>query len=370
MRFKLTFFFLYFSIIAIGQSRNIWPYRLIKPTSGTYNGEKIKKVFFQEATGKVTVITKRSSYNIGETEAIRQGIVSVRTKPEIVFPDTFYYANQPNIIHVKTGNENDYVQSFDTRIKQTGDKNNYEFNFPSQGTFSIIISDNVNYQIKKIIKVRVIDKPNDVTTKMPRIYVDREMGNIIDFRDFKQLQSLNLSEGYSFAGANLYFSGTSFDNVRVGYINELAIDKQKYFMDVLLPGSSITIDNIKVKDPKGDTITIQGISLLLVDSSDLRINYQPCFKRAEFPGGEQALYNYFERYMEITKEEIAALDRKVLFFNLKVSSTGLVSENGSSTLTNIEKKFMDLFIKGPAWVPASYKSEPVNSILTQSILLQ
>lgn len=68
---------------------------------------------------------------------------------------------------------------------------------------------------------------------------------------------------FNIVSATVYFSGTNFKNVEIGYINNKSLKPIKNLMARCAPGTMVVFDNVKVIGPDNLIRTIQGTSYML-----------------------------------------------------------------------------------------------------------
>jgi len=68
---------------------------------------------------------------------------------------------------------------------------------------------------------------------------------------------------FNIVSATVYFSGTNFKNVEIGYINNKSLKPIKNLMARCAPGTMVIFDNVKVIGPDNLVRTIQGTSYML-----------------------------------------------------------------------------------------------------------
>ena len=84
-------------------------------------------------------------------------------------------------------------------------------------------------------------------------------------RDFcrAELKDFEFDVHYDVVSATVYFSGTNFKNVEIGFIKSNSLKSIRSLIDRCAPGSMVVFDNVKVVGPDKLVRTIQGTSYLL-----------------------------------------------------------------------------------------------------------
>ncbi|MBK7432518.1 MAG: hypothetical protein IPI66_00610 [Chitinophagaceae bacterium] len=72
------------------------------------------------------------------------------------------------------------------------------------------------------------------------------------------LEGFDFQANYSVTGATIYFNNPGDRNVKQVTITSGSLAPAKSFMDALVPGSTVTFDNIRVVGPDKQPRTIQN----------------------------------------------------------------------------------------------------------------
>jgi N-acetylmuramoyl-L-alanine amidase len=92
------------------------------------------------------------------------------------------------------------------------------------------------------------------------------VGNFTNHRisssDFKDAKFASITDNYELVEASVYFSGTNFEKVQTSKLTGTNLAQLNNFIQKCAPGTSVTFDNIKVKNKLGIRV-IDGASYIL-----------------------------------------------------------------------------------------------------------
>jgi hypothetical protein len=107
---------------------------------------------------------------------------------------------------------------------------------------------------------------------------------------FKKQEEIRTTTGFSFAAADVYFSGAGFPGVVLTHLKSSSLKSMEEFTDRCEVGTVITFDNIYVKDTEGKLREIDGMSIALTYNDveeDNRV-FNKVEVESSFPGGDKA----------------------------------------------------------------------------------
>lgn len=98
-------------------------------------------------------------------------------------------------------------------------------------------------------------------------------GTFVTPAEFKKQSGVSVRKGFTFTSAIVYFGGKGFNETAVATLHNNSLAPVKAFMDKCVSGTSVTFDDIKVADDKGNILFIQSKTYLLED--DTRDIHEP-----------------------------------------------------------------------------------------------
>ncbi len=200
--------------------------------------------------------------------------------------------------------------------------------------------------------------------------------NVSQLKNIKELGCDNAD--YSVNSATLYFSGAGFPYVTSVNINNKSLAPVEQYLNKVIAGSSITIDNIYIKEKNGSTIQIKGQPFIFYDNIETQHDDSVDDKvftqteiPAKFPGGDTAWKNYLRKHIDaripVTEGWKAGTYKIVVSFLVKKdgSITDLKTNDHAGSKT--AEACIDLIKKGPKWIPAKQNGHIVNAYRKQPI---
>ncbi len=202
---------------------------------------------------------------------------------------------------------------------------------------------------------------------------------ISQLKNIKELRS-NIPE-YTIVSATLYFSGKGFPHVVSAQLKGGSLDIVQQYLDRVVNGSTISIDNIIVKTKSGDLMTINEKSFSFFDKNEKSEINGIVFHKVEiepdFPGGKDAWKEYLRKNLNANTpvDEGWSAGTYKIVVQFLVDETGNVSDVKTSDHPNSKtaKQCVDLIKNGPKWLPArqngkvvkAYKKQPITFVVSE-----
>jgi TonB-dependent SusC/RagA subfamily outer membrane receptor len=120
--------------------------------------------------------------------------------------------------------------------------------------------------------VEITTKINPLKFNNPILTVGNLTRHTVSVADFKKQTQLNVTDGYSFVSATVYFSGKGFPQPQVVHLNGSSLQPLKNYINECVEGSSIVFDNVKVQKEGIGLIAIDGHAFQLADIVEINTN--------------------------------------------------------------------------------------------------
>ena len=200
--------------------------------------------------------------------------------------------------------------------------------------------------------------------------------NVSQLKNIKELRCDNAD--YSLISATLYFSGAGFPYVISVNINNESLAPVEQYLNKVTAGSSITIDNIKIKEKNGNTIQIKGQPFIFYDNIETQHDdgvddkvFTQTEIPAQFPGGDTAWRNYLRKHIDagipVTEGWKAGTYKIVVSFLVKKDGSIVDIKTNDHAGSKTAEACIDLIKKGPKWIPAKQNGHIVNAYRKQPI---
>ncbi len=231
----------------------------------------------------------------------------------------------------------------------------------------------VNIQSQADIKTAsTIDAKVDLS---PRISFGEITRSRADVELFKKQQEIRITPGYTFVEADIYFSGAGFKNVELVHLRNSSLEPIETRMQRCEPGTAITFDNIRVKDPEGTVRVIDGIAYILIDpntkTTDDKV-FTAVETEPKFPGTPADWVEYLNKHLDWSIPLSEGWEGKYkVMLQFIVHKDGSVSDVKALNYekSKTAKNCIDLIAKGPKWDPALQNGRPVDAYMKQPITL-
>ncbi|UAY53394.1 hypothetical protein [Ferruginibacter albus] len=363
------------------------------PLINQYENKKIKQILYQRSTDRVIIfLTRKQFIETNKESAVSKGIIAepkLKEKKSIQNNSSVAYTSV-KLIDINT--DSPLYTGIVNYVQPTGIDSTYtllntfggfkESTVPGQfqitpvtpGEAMLVVHKKDNDKTRFVYHYKVKRSLKDELNPEPEMSIGRLTGTHVEVSLFKQQAQINLPKGYTFKSAVVYFSGTGFMNVFTTTLIGSSLTPAKDFIDVCLPGSVITFDNVKIIDSTGKEIIINGISYVLTDNNSAKISTTDDSMNPiiypQFPGGANALNAYLSRNLKYDKEYLSMpIKDRACFLNIKVSEDGTPSVINDHFLPkdDFAKKCLALIMDGPKWIPANYNGKNVDILTSQYI---
>ena len=351
-----------------------------------YAGKKIKQILFQKYTGRVVVFFHgQNNLEMDKATAVSEGllmadpVIKKREKksflplnPIQIYIDSPLYIGTNNLIKIWGPDTSDIIIPLPgTLINYAGIENEYRVTVTTPGTVVFVFKDSVSKKEKYICHGLVKRLPGDDLVNEPEL----RLGNIRTLTASPELlmkqNELFVGNGFSISGGTAYFTGTGFKSVIITVIDK-KLTYMKPYIDLCLPGSQISFDNITVRDPSGKIFSVKGFYIQVTDDIHppaLSVDYYSITSYPEFISGDEGL-KYFvkEQLAAIDKNDLIAENKKVgLIFKIEADgSVSPISDMELSKWTKFERRCFDIIKNGPKWQPGKFKEKNSVMVVTYS----
>jgi|GEM_PF-4230753 hypothetical protein len=358
-----------------------------------YQGKKIKRILLQLSTAKVVLFLGGDDLvEMDKNEAIKEGYIS-DSKPaatvlkkvtpkiivdstKIVTVDSPLYVGITNHIKFKSlPNKKLYVVEWQSPYFKVDSANKeININITTPGLISLFLHSQKTGQCAYEYVYKVKRLPQDELKEEPIITVGNLSGEIVDAATFKRQTTLNISKGFTFKSAYIYFSGQPFLNVYIAHIDTVSLETARLFINQCLPGSNILFDNIQVVDNLTEKVyTINRISYKLIDAAAIDRGENPDSNKVVYPSvieGNDSMYIYLQKNLAQYKYEDVENEYNAESVEFKVMANGSIQEIPDISFqprNSLERKFLDLIENGPKWKPATYNGENIDILFSYEI---
>lgn len=235
---------------------------------------------------------------------------------------------------------------------------------------------NVQQQIITTATKTNVASTTDVKVNItPRIYIGEIAKSRVSAELFKNQKEIRVTPGYSFVGTDIYFSGAGFKFVETAHLRNSSLKSIENLIERCEAGTTVTFDNIYVKDAAGNLKEIegQGYSLYDIDEKNGTDNkiFSNVQKEPKFPGTEDGWNKYLIKNLDASapvKEGwkpgmYTVMLQYIVHTDGSISDITTTNYKGSKTAQHC----IDLIKKGPKWEPALQNGKPVNAFKRQPI---
>ncbi len=355
----------------------------------TYAGKKINQILLQRSTGRVMIFTRGGSgMQIDKAKAILEGLIApdpvIQKKKSFYIPDNPFniYIEKPLFIgisnHIKftTAASTDSLVAYNgTSATFSGTEHEYDITVSTPGQVIFELLDSATKRPKYLyhfIAKRTAD--DDLQTKV-EVQLGVISGLTVTPDVLKKQMEIKISKGYSLAGATVYLAGTGFkDIVAVNLYETLGF--AKCYLDLCLPGSTFTFDNVRISDANGKIYAVDGFTIRVIEDSSQMDTALPDYYQftsyPQFTGGNDLVEYYVKQQLVVTKSDNIAAGNQPVFLLLKINSDGSVNfscEGAMQTLNNLEKKCLEIIQNGPKWIPGKFKDVDMPMIVAAAFTL-
>jgi|GEM_PF-4589324 len=340
----------------------------LDPLKNNYRDKKIKKLYLQYFSGEVKLFFKgKDSLTITEDQAIRAGLLSALSTevPEIITVDSPLYVGERILIHIEKQDPHNRLFSITTPIGATSTPDEYEVPYYLPGDLWILETGQ-DGKTKRVHKYHIVWPPGTYTEEQPDFFIGKIHSVIADHNLIKAQNELTIPAGYRFREATMYFSGSGFRKNIVCTDTHVSMEAMKKFIDLSLPGTDITIDNVLVIDPKGQKLSLPAKSYKLIDNLDIRSNYAGLISHPDYPGGTIALLTYILQNLADVPAGKFPRGKFYQDFSFIINPDGSVEDlyNRDHYAKDVVGGFCyDVIKNSTGWTPGSYKGKNVRMIL-------
>ena len=342
------------------------PWEKLDPLVTVYEGRKIKKMMVQHSTGKVILFLKgKDVINFTEDAAIASGFLRPSPSPEIIRIDSPLYAGDRMLVHIKKQDPQDDLVSLSAPFKATENEYEYALQYYTPGTIWILET-GYDGRTKRVFEYRVEWPAEQSTGAAPDFFPGEIRSTFVDYNLFKKQDKLTITNGYTLSGATVYFSGNGFSNVCTSTLTGPSFNGLRGFMEVCLPGTDVTFDNVSVLDASGNKILLQGKSYKLIDSLDIRKNYAPLINMPDFPGGTYGLVMNVLQNLAALPPERLIKGRVDMDLSFIVETDGTLTEvfdKKNYVKNRLDETCYEMIRQSATWIPGTYKGEKMRMMV-------
>jgi N-acetylmuramoyl-L-alanine amidase len=218
-----------------------------------------------------------------------------------------------------------------------------------------------------------IQKSNDLRplNEEARIYLGNNPGGRIGLDYLKAQKEVNVTNGYSFVSATLYFSGNFYDKVVQANLISNSLSSVEKYINQCNDGTVLTFDNLYLKDNNGQIFKMKNPpGFHVIDKSDDEV-FTQVEHNPEFTGGDEAWRKFLHKHLKVhtpvDSGAKAGIYKVVLRFIVNtdgsLSDIKCESDPGFGMGTEAIR-----FIKTtPKWQPAVQNGKKVSAYLKQPI---
>ena len=351
-----------------------------------YAGKRIKQILLQRSTGRVMLFTRGGKgLQMDKATAIQEGLIApdpvIKNEKRSYIPASpvDIYIEKPLLVGINNHVSLTMTETTDSIAVYTGSTatysgtgNEYDITVTVPGHFIFEVLDSETKRTKYLYHFLAKRTAEDDLQTKPAVQLGIISGLTVTPAVLKKQQEINISNGYSLAGATVYFAGTGFKDIVVVDIYK-KLGFAKCYLDLCLPGSVFTFDNVRISDASGKIYTVDGFTIRVIEDS-LQMNgplpdFYELTSYPQFSLGNDLLEFYVKQELVVKKTDSIPPGSQRVFLILKINTDGSVSsscEGAFSKLSKLEQKCLAIIQNGPKWIPGKFKETDEPMIVVAS----
>ncbi|MFN8252049.1 MAG: gliding motility protein GldM [Ferruginibacter sp.] len=203
-------------------------------------------IVFKDQNGKEQVLDEKVEYTVG----VPSGAAVMLDKMNV------FYIGVDNPVTISSGSGWDKTQVSMAGGTLSGSGSNRIVRVTAPGTASITVTadgktSKFDFRVKRIPDPIIKVGPSGGGRMQAVVFRSQQFVRA-------DLEAFDFEAKYNVTGATVYFNNPGDRNVKSVSLSSGSLAPAKAFMDQLVPGSTVTFDNIRVVGPDGQTRTIQN----------------------------------------------------------------------------------------------------------------